>query len=186
MEKPVVAWHEEHANFAKLLNLLEGQLNMFHRSQTPNYALMLDIMTYMTHYPDLLHHPREDRAFAIVKQRVPALAKLVDELTAEHVVAVKNSAELVEDLESVVNGAMLPREAVETPGREYIAHFRHHMAREEADLFPIVAKTLTASDWALIDAAVKSAADPLFGADAPRQYEVLRREIVGAAGTAGD
>ncbi len=178
MNDPVAVWHEEHANFAKLLNLLEGQLNLFHRSQTPNYALMLDIMCYMTHYPDLLHHPREDYAFELVKQRVPSLGWLVDELMAEHTVAIQNSAQLVEDLDNVVNGAILPRESVETPGREYIAHFRHHMAREEADLFPMVAKTLNSGDWAAIETAVKPAADPLFGANAPRQYEALRREIV--------
>ena len=186
MNDPVAVWHEEHANFNKLLNLLEGQLNLFHRSQTPNYALMLDIMCYMTHYPDLLHHPREDLAFDVVKQRIPSLAWLVDELTAEHVVAVRNSAQLVADLDSVVDGAILPRESVETPGREYIAHFRHHMAREEADLFPIVAKTLNSRDWTAIDAAVKPAMDPLFGANAPRQYEVLRREIVREAGAGAE
>lgn len=105
---------------------------------------------------------------------------------AEHIIAVKNSAELVEDLDAVVNRAIMPREAVETPGREYIAHFRHHMAREEADLFPIVAQTLTAKDWAAIDAAVKPAPDPLFGVNAPRQYEVLRREIVGASNVSAE
>ena len=178
MNDSLAVWHEEHANFAKLLSLLEGQLNLFHRSQTPNYALMLDIMSYMTHYPDLFHHPREDRAFELVKQRIPSLGWLVDELTSEHAVAVKNSAQLVLDLDSVVDGAILPRERVETPGREYIAHFRHHMAREEADLFPIVAQTLNARDWAAIDAAIKPLTDPLFGANAPRQYEVLRREIL--------
>ncbi len=177
MNDPLAVWHEEHGKFAKLLNLLEGQLNLFHRSQTPNYALMLDIMCYMTHYPDLLHHPREDCAFEMVKKRDPSLAGLVDELMEEHVVAVQNSAQLVADLDSVVNGAILPRENVETPGREYIAHFRHHMAREEADLFPIVAKTLGPSDWKEIDASVKPAADPLFGSNAVHDYEVLRREI---------
>lgn len=181
MNNPVAVWHEEHAKFAKLLNMLEGQLNLFHRSQQPNYALMLDIMCYMTHYPDLLHHPREDRAFEIVKERVPSLGWLVDELMAEHEVAIRNSAQLVSDLDSVVDGAILSRESVETPGREYIAHFRHHMSREEADLFPIVAKTLNARDWAAIDASIKPAPDPLFGANAPTQYEVLRREIAGEA-----
>ncbi len=186
MNDPLAVWHEEHGNFAKLLSLLEGQLNLFHRSQTPNYALMLDIMCYMTHYPDLLHHPREDCAFEIVKERVPSLAWLVDEMMAEHVSAVQNSAQLVADLDSVVNGAILPRESVETPGREYIAHFRHHMAREEADLFPIVAKTLKARDWTAIDATIKPAADPLFGANAPLQYEILRREIVREAGASAE
>ena len=184
MNDPVAYWHEEHANFAKLLNLLEGQLNLFHRSQTPNYSLMLDIMCYMSHYPDLLHHPREDLAFGIVKQRIPALGGLVDELTSEHTIAVQNSTQLVSDLDSVVNGAILPRESVETPGREYIAHFRHHMAREEADLFPVVAKTLTAGDWAAIHAAIKPVADPVFGANALRQYGALRREILGEANAA--
>lgn len=184
MNNPVAFWHEEHANFAKLLNLLEGQLNLFHRSQTPNYALMLDIMCYMSHYPDLLHHPREDLAFEIVKQRIPALGGLVDELMAEHTVAVQNSTQLVSDLDSVVNGAILPRASVESPGREYIAHFRHHMAREEADLFPVVAKTLTAHDWEVVNSAVKSVADPLFGANALQQYEALRREILGQVSVA--
>ena len=184
MNDPVAAWLEDHANFAKLLNLLEGQLNLFHRGQTPNYALMLDIMCYMTHYPDLLHHPREDRAFEIVKKRLPSLAPRIDELMAEHVVAVRSSAQMVEDLDAIVNGAILPRASVEAPGRDYIEHFRHHMAREEADLFPIVTNTLTLLDWAVIDAAITPATDPLFGSDALRQYEVLRREILNE--TAGD
>lgn len=185
MKIRVAAWHEEHANFAKLLNLLEGQLNLFHRGLSPNYALMLDIMCYMTHYPDLLHHPREDRAFEIVKQRIPAHAALVDELMAEHDVAVRSSARLVDDLENIVNGAILPREAVEQPGRDYIAHFRHHMAREEADLFPVVADVLTEGDWAVIDSQVKAAPDPVFNVNAIRQYENVRREIEREAGNAG-
>ena len=182
MNDPLAFWHEEHVNFAKLLNLLEGQLNLFHRSQTPNYALMLDIMCYMTHYPDLLHHPREDRAFELVKQRVPSLGSLVDELMAEHKTALQNSTQLELDLDSVVNGAILPRESVERPGREYIAHFRHHMAHEEVDLFPVVATLLTPDDWASIDAAVNPGSDPLFGTAAARQYGMLRRQIFSAAG----
>lgn len=184
MKNRVAAWHEEHANFAKLLNLLEGQLNLFHRGLSPNYPLMLDIMCYMTHYPDLLHHPVEDRAFEIVKKRVPAHAALVDELMAEHDVAVTSSARLAADLDSIVNGAILPREAVEQPGRDFIAHFRHHMAREEADLFPVVAEQLTALDWATIDATIKPAPDPVFGVNAERQYENVRREIEREASTA--
>jgi hemerythrin-like domain-containing protein len=184
MKNRVAAWHDEHANFAKLLNLLEGQLNLFHRGLAPNYALMLDIMCYMTHYPDLLHHPREDHAFEIVKQRVPGYGRLVDELMAEHDVAVDSSAKLVADLDSIVNGTILPREAVEQPGRNYIAHFRHHMAREEAELFPKVAEVLTESDWLKIDALVKPSPDPVFNVNAVRQYENVRREIEREAGSA--
>jgi len=60
MPDTLAQWHTEHVNFAKLLNLLEAELDLFHKGDSPNYELMLDIMFYMTHYPDVLHHPRED------------------------------------------------------------------------------------------------------------------------------
>ena len=54
----------EHTDFAKLLDLLEAQIGLFHRGEQPDYNLMLDIFYYMTHYPDRFHHPKEDLAFA--------------------------------------------------------------------------------------------------------------------------
>ena len=63
MSDTIALWHAEHVNFAKLLDLLEGQLDLFHKGESPDYELMLDIMFYMKHYPDVLHHPKEDLAF---------------------------------------------------------------------------------------------------------------------------
>jgi hemerythrin-like domain-containing protein len=63
MTDTIAVWRAEHLNFAKLLDILEEQLQRFHTGDEPNYELMLDIMFYMTHYSDLLHHPREDLAF---------------------------------------------------------------------------------------------------------------------------
>jgi hemerythrin-like domain-containing protein len=134
----------------------------------------------------LQHHPREDLAFEIVRERHPKLAKLVDALTAEHVIAVEKSSQLVADLDSVVNGAILPRDKVEMPGREYIAHFRHHMVKEEAELFKLVEQTLTDDDWKAIDAKLKPLVDPLFGTHAKEQYAALRREIASEAGVPAD
>ena len=51
MSDPIALWHAEHANFAKLLDLLEGQLDLFHKCESPDYELMLDIMFYMTPLP---------------------------------------------------------------------------------------------------------------------------------------
>jgi hemerythrin-like domain-containing protein len=52
-------WHADHVNFGRLLNLLEGELRRLHDDRSPDYELMLDIMYYMTHYSDVLHHPKE-------------------------------------------------------------------------------------------------------------------------------
>jgi hemerythrin-like domain-containing protein len=41
-------------------------------------------MFYMTHYPDVLHHPKEDLAFERIKQRAADSGRIVDELTEQH------------------------------------------------------------------------------------------------------
>jgi len=64
MSDTLSRWHAEHANFSKLLDLLERQVASFHDGGSPDYELMLEIMYYMTHYPDVLHHPKEDLVFA--------------------------------------------------------------------------------------------------------------------------
>ena len=65
MSDSIARWHAEHVNFAKLLDLLEGQLDLFHKGESPDYELMLDIMFYMTHYPDVLHHPKEKKIWRL-------------------------------------------------------------------------------------------------------------------------
>ena len=51
--------------------ILTAELDRFSRGQAPDYELMLDIMFYMTHYPDAVHHPKEDLAFAKIAERQP-------------------------------------------------------------------------------------------------------------------
>ena len=79
MSDTIALWHAEHVNFAQLLDLLEGQLDLFHKGESPYYELMLDIMFYMTHYLNQLHHPKEDSAFARIKQCAADSGRIVDE-----------------------------------------------------------------------------------------------------------
>jgi len=60
---PVAAWREEHEYFARLLRLLQKQVDVFHAGGVPNYALMQDIVSYLREYSDQFHHPREYVAF---------------------------------------------------------------------------------------------------------------------------
>ena len=69
MQYTIMLWHADHVNFARLLNLLEGELDLLHDAGSPHYQLMLDIMYYMTHYSDVLHHPKEDLVCALERAR---------------------------------------------------------------------------------------------------------------------
>jgi hemerythrin-like domain-containing protein len=170
-------WHTEHVNFARLINLLEAELDRFHNDDSPNYELMLDIMFYMTHYPDVIHHPREDLAFARIKEREKGAGPTVDELTRQHTLLRHLGETLVAALSDLVNGSITSRESVETPGRSYVASFRGHMGVEEKEILPMAARLLDARDWATIKSAVAHIDDPLFGKTAEKRYAALHQQI---------
>ena len=177
MSDPIALWHTEHANFAALLDLLELQLDRFHRGEAPDYELMLDVMFYMTHYPDVLHHPKEDLAFARIAERDPVARPIVETLSAQHSTLKRDGNALVIALDDIVNGSITSREHVEAPGRAYVAAFRRHMSIEEKDILPLAAKLLERSDWTAIEAAIQQLDDPVFGKSGDERYAALRRQI---------
>ena len=177
MSDPIALWHAEHVNFGTLLDLLEGQLDLFHKGESPDYELMLDIMYYMTHYPDVLHHPKEDLAFAKMKERDLSVGSVVDELTGQHARLKEIGTTLVHALDDIVNGSITSRERVEDPARAYIAYFRSHMHTEETAILPLATSLLRARDWTAIDAAIRHFDDPLFGMDGEQRYAALRQQI---------
>ena len=177
MSDPIALWQEEHFNFAMVLDLLKDELDLFHRGKKPDYEMMLDIMFYMTHYPDVLHHPREDLAFARLLELDPSSRPVVDDLAEQHVRLKDFGEALVRSLESIVNGSITARDQVEVPGRAYIAEFRNHMLKEEKVILPLAAKLLSEGDWAAIAAAIRHIDDPLFGPKGQKRYASLRQQI---------
>ena len=177
MSDSIALWHAEHVNFATLLNRLEAELERFHRGESPDYELMLDIMFYMTHYPDVLHHPKEDLAFARIKERQAEARAIVDELAGQHAHLKETGEILLQALDEIVNGSITTRDHVEEPGRAYLSEFRRHMIIEETAILPVAAKLLSDDDWAEINAAIQHIDDPLFGKKAEERYAALRRKI---------
>jgi hemerythrin-like domain-containing protein len=177
MKTTLALWHADHVNFGRLLNLLEDQLDLFRAGRQPDYPLMLDVMFYMTHYPDALHQPKEDLVFARSRERAPAAEPRVDVLTSQHALLKEQGAELLRRLDDVVNGSLEPREKIEAAAREYLASFRRHMRIEETEILPLAGELLGDDDWSRIDAAIANCEDPLFGASPEARYAELWAQI---------
>lgn len=176
MATPIARWRNEHVRFGRLLDLLEAELNRFHVGMRPDYAVMLDVMRYMTSYADASHHPREDMAFLMAAERDVRVRRSVQDLVDEHVDITKSGDDLVELLEAVLEDALIARREVEEPGRDYLRALRAHMRREER-LFPAVTRTLAAADWAAIERAIPEKPDPLAIADASDGFAGLRQRF---------
>ena len=177
MTDQIALWHRDHIGFLQLLDVLEGQLNIFLDAGQPDYALMVDVMYYMIEYPDRFHHPKEDVAFARLMEVDKGAKPLVMELLAQHELIAKSGKSLFKQLDGIMAGAMMTRESVSLSARDYIFLMKSHLNLEETQLFPMALKILRHEDWLAVDAAITPPEDPLFGGQVQKRFEALHKQI---------
>jgi len=170
----------DHANFTRLLDLLEQELATLGEGGTPDFELMLDMVDYIENYPDMIHHPREDLIFSYYLERHDEKADAVKAMMREHRDLKAMTDELNEEIDGLLHDAIVPRERLARQLREFIRVQRRHLEREEADLFPLVERRLDPGDWERIEAVLPDKDDPLFGKHVKDQYAGLYERILNA------
>jgi hemerythrin-like domain-containing protein len=143
----------DHRNMRQLLRVLEEEIDIYGASGVADFDLMKQIIDYTLHYPNLIHHPREDLLFRRLLARDPTSGPLIGDLAREH-------AEL----------AQLTQ--------RFAATLRQHIATEEKTLFPRVMAVFEDSDWAELDAFATTGYDPLFGSSIEKHYLDLHARIM--------
>ena len=183
MTDPVSHWHAEHAVFSRLLDILEKEIDVFHAGDRPNYELMVDIVTYLRHFPDLHHHPREDKAFEILGALDSRMKLLFERLRQEHRVIAAAGEDLLRTLNEAASDTLIMRASVEAVAAMYLVYYRHHIASEEEDVLPRARQLMSPRDWQAVDAVAPGGRDPLFGTKGEIGYRELRRHIAREAQT---
>lgn len=177
MANPIAAWQEEHANFSRLLDLLEREVTSFSHGDRPNYDLMGDVVNYLRGFSDRVHHPREDVAFARLVAHDPDIGIVVNRLLQEHrVIAVAGTA-LSREIDNAMGDVMASREGLEAAAATYLVYYRNHLNVEDSRILPRAALLLTPEDWAAVVLAVPGTPDPLFGDTVQERFRQLRRQI---------
>jgi hemerythrin-like domain-containing protein len=177
MSDPTAGWRAEHQNFSRLLELFDRQVECLHSAERPDYELMLDILTYLRHFPEHTHHPREDVAFKRLARHDHAIQPIVNRLLQEHRVIAEIGRQLQALLEALQGDEFVARAEVEAACATFLVYYRHHITGEDEHILPLAGKLLTAEDWKAVGAAVATAPDPLFGADVDARYRELRERI---------
>ncbi len=169
---------EEHRNIDKLLLVLENELEVFDRSEVPDYEILQAVLQYFEDYPENFHHPKEDMVFEKLKLRDPAAAERIGDVEAEHELETSRLRRLIDAVEEILAGREFLRQAFHDVVSDFIKHQRQHMDKEERLLFPAAVQRLRPEDWADIDARLNDRKDPLFNGVVETKFQALQRTIL--------
>jgi hemerythrin-like domain-containing protein len=169
---------EEHRNIDKLLLVLEHELEVFDRSEEPDYEILQAVIQYFQDYPESCHHPKEDMVFEKLKVRDSAAANSIGDVEAEHQVETKRLRRLVEAVEEILAGREFLRQTFHDVVHDFIEHQRQHMDKEERLLFPAAVQGLRPDDWAELDARLNDQKDPLFNGVIETKFQAMQRTIL--------
>lgn len=172
--------HRDHANMARLLDILQEQVQRYGKGEAPDYPLIIDILRYMEDYPDTVHHPREDLMFARMREHGVdmEMETILCDLEAQHRDIREKSLNFLEALRGDLSAIAVPREAIERHGIAYLEALRSHMHLEESRVFPAAKRILEQRDWIDLDRLISEREDPLFSAAVTRVYKSLYDHLV--------
>ncbi len=154
---------DEHASLAAVLRSLQLMLE---RGPVDAPAAFFDVMRamlfYIDEFPERQHHPKESHwLFPRVAERAPEAAAAIAQLEREHAggeAAVRELQHLLLAWELLGDTR---RSAFEEALQRYVAFYLEHMRIEETVVLPAAHAHLNAQDWAAVDAAFASNANPL-------------------------
>ena len=174
--------HQDHVNMARLLDMMDQQLQLMKTDGEPDLLLLLDITDYMRRYSDQIHHPREDEVYKVLSARTQEGADMVEHLLDEHARLPGITIDFYGLLDGVINGgAIISQQELVSKIQEFIDIERDHINKEEGSLFPIINKTLQEADWVVVEQGNFDVLDPLFGEHVVEHYRKLYQAVTNAA-----
>lgn len=172
----------EHANLDRLVRLLDRHPAECARGERAEIELLVDALYYLTHFPDVSHHPLEDRLVERLLYRNALPAAMGAEIEVQHATLARQGADLMRDLESAAREETMSWELVGLNVRLYAERLRHNMAVEELVLFPAALRHLSDEDWhAIEEVPGQMRSDPLFPTPAEARFVQLHRVIAAEA-----
>ena len=167
----------DHRNMVMLLDLLGAEINRLATFGEPDYDLVRDIMLYVTEYPDVVHHPKEDIVYRHLKSLRPEIHTDLERVETDHQYIKESGLKLRNGIEAISIGANLSRDGLIERLYHYMDQHRDHMYWEEINLFSLADELQHYGDWSEVVLKNNEISDPLFGSRVERKYRRLLAKI---------
>jgi hemerythrin-like domain-containing protein len=169
----------EHDDLAKVLDVLEQEVESYRQRGRLNRDIVDAVLDYCRGYPALCHHPKEDLIYRKLRLAAESAAiNTVGDLLAEHEVLAALTDEFEAAIDNLLSDAGADRARFVRVAHAFLEQHRHHMKAEDDELFPLAVQCLSDEDWAEIGRqAIDLEASHPTGAFGER-LAALSREIV--------
>jgi len=169
---------DDHRYMVKLLYQLEQQIKSMSglTGQALNLDLLLEIVDYIKQYPEICHHPIEEKMFEMIKQKPMGFTDiaLIEKVIDEHVML----DALAELLEIKIGECLVGRcsqASLLRTGKMFLQQQLKHIDCEQSYIFPLCKQHFEEDDWHQLQLVID---DIMSKEDNLEIYQKMREKIV--------
>jgi hemerythrin-like domain-containing protein len=169
----------EHNDLAKVLDVLEQEVESYRKDGSLNREILGGVLDYCRGYPTLCHHPKEDLIYR--KLRLAADSTAIDtvgDLIAEHEALTELTDQLGAAVDNLLSDVGEKHEGFIRVARVFLDRQRRHIEAEDERLFPVAMKYLSDEDWTEIERQAAALEKSLPTGAFAERFAALSREIV--------
>lgn len=177
MHKVLKKLYRDHAHFVQLMDIFEGELDKYSNGGELASELVTDVIDYIDHYADNIHHPIEDQLYQTQLARSDNGREVFEKLLVQHQVLMTLTKEFKRAFAANAQGTAVSPDEVVQKGRDYILQQRNHLKFEENDAFPLLKDELSDEDFDIAAGALPDEEDPLMDSHLKDNYPTLAERL---------
>ncbi|MBL0089817.1 MAG: universal stress protein [Ideonella sp.] len=181
-QRALATIREEHRSLAAVIHALQRVMQSATQSAAPpDFGLLRAMLYYIEHFPERLHHPKEEAyLFSRLAQHTRDFDAVIEKLRGQH----REGGELFGQLRAALQGY----EAGTVNSSSFAASIEafasaqwEHMRAEEKVIMPAALIHLSSQDWTEVAAAFLDNHDPRFGEEADEPFSELCVRVLNLA-----
>lgn len=171
---------QDHVNLSRVLEVLRIAVEDYQATDWyhPNMPLILDAFEYIRAYPEVFHHPLEERSFDYLLQHKMVDPVVVDEIRTQHNELEEATERLQQQFKAIADDCVVAEEQLKQDFSDYLTLQMHHLQTENEKIFPIL-EQIDDRDWWDIASCMVLRQDPIFGDDPGREhFNALAKSVI--------
>ncbi|WP_158070120.1 hemerythrin domain-containing protein [Motiliproteus sp. MSK22-1] len=169
---------QDHKHISALLTILKNKLSTLKMGSHPNFALMAEVVDYLTDYADDYHHGKENLIYHYMQEHYPKKSNLISQQFREH----EELRVLTKQLSATIDQALMDMpfllEEFAAQLEQFVDRQSQHLFMEDSKIFPAIEQVLSSDDWAKLSDMLPKREDPLFGESREAHYQALYDALI--------